>query len=140
MYSCPLHQWNSYESPCPSCHRTVTVSTTEITTGPVQLVVPESPTTADASVLKEALEYLINDIKSKPSDTRYATAIKKATEALAQYSTQSLPDPNPSFGGGEQEIMWRFCIDNILGRNVSSQQDFDKALAHFMSKYHITKK
>lgn len=34
--------------------------------------------------LREALEGLVNDVKSKPNDTRYSTAIKKATEALKQ--------------------------------------------------------
>lgn len=24
MYSCPLHNWNSHDFPCPSCHVTVT--------------------------------------------------------------------------------------------------------------------
>jgi len=33
------------------------------------------------------LEYLVNDVKSKPNDTRYATALKKATEALKNYSS-----------------------------------------------------
>lgn len=49
----------------------------------------ESP--SDVSVLVEALEYLIKDIKRKPNDTRYATAIKKAEDALAQYSTLTAP-------------------------------------------------
>ena len=34
----------------------------------------------------EALEYLINDVKRKPNDTRYLTALKKATEALHNYN------------------------------------------------------
>lgn len=39
-----------------------------------------------SQLLVEALEYLIEDIKRKPNDTRYATAIKKATEALKQHT------------------------------------------------------
>ena len=39
----------------------------------------------DTEVLVEALESLIKDIKSKPNDTRYATALKKADEAIATY-------------------------------------------------------
>lgn len=36
----------------------------------------------------EALEHLINDVRRKPNDTRYATALNKATEALANYNSK----------------------------------------------------
>lgn len=36
----------------------------------------------------EALEHLINDVRRKPNDTRYTTALNKATEALANYNSK----------------------------------------------------
>ena len=38
--------------------------------------------------LVEALQFLIDDIKRKPNDTRYATAIKKGEQALNEYNKQ----------------------------------------------------
>lgn len=45
-----------------------------------------------AQGLVEALEGLINDVKSKPNDTRYATHLKKATNALAAYYGEEKKD------------------------------------------------
>lgn len=38
----------------------------------------------------EALEYLINDVRRKPNDTRYTTALNKATEALGNYNSTTV--------------------------------------------------
>lgn len=39
--------------------------------------------------LVAALENLAQDVRRKPNDTRYATALKKADEALTEYNTPS---------------------------------------------------
>lgn len=79
MYTCNDHGWTSFERPCPTCNP-MTVTSASGTTTPIE----QFP--SGANVLVEALKYLIKDIKRKPNDTRYATAIKKAEDALAQYN------------------------------------------------------
>lgn len=59
MFTCPLHNWASFESSCPECIKTIT------TTGnsDVHVMIPASSPSADPSILIEALEEIINPIK-----------------------------------------------------------------------------
>lgn len=89
----------------------------------------------------EALKYLIKDIKRKPNDTRYATAIKKAEDALAQYNAatpQTPIDTEPD--EDDQETMWDEFFDQIIWDERESNSEVNQIMKSLQRKYRITRK
>lgn len=67
MFSCIIHGWNSHDSSCPECHKTVTSATTNITIGDEPLE-PEIP----VDIVKQLRE--ANPNEDHPGDKRNQSA------------------------------------------------------------------
>lgn len=111
----------------------------------------ESPTTADASVLKEALEKIAKKMIVNEGDgtAMFPTLLKEAKErvliarqALAQYSTQS-PSSIEESGLKEGEEEQRILFESVAGFISHRKEEglsFNEMTSILTSKYHITKK
>lgn len=77
MFSCIVHGWDSHDSSCPECHKTVTITTTEVTTGE-----PESqPSSDQIAGMKEALVKQLRE--ANPYQDNYAPHNFRAERGMA---------------------------------------------------------
>lgn len=82
MYSCPLHQWNSHDSPCPSCATTVT------TGGDLPImVVTQTPMTRELKSELRSLTY-------KGAEVTILYHFYKDSQSGQQYTTTELDEIN----------------------------------------------
>lgn len=77
MYNCILHSWYSHDGPCPSCHTTITTSTTEL---------PTTPSTSTRTV--DSIEQWYNEwIKKREKQGNAINAYDMLVEFSAQQPT-----------------------------------------------------
>lgn len=153
MFSCIVHGWNSNESPCPACPRT-------ITTGgdlPVEFMsITGQPSSDQIAGMREALEKmcvraqeLFDEKKSNPRNkgNGLSHAFNKMSFALddANKILNTQPSNQSPSTGEQDELIWIEMIDKIVDRilawiKTGADPNCESIYKELSPEYHITRK